>query len=696
MAAAEDAALEDAQEETELEEHLPRVIPQRVLDGDWLSRELPQLHKDFYLKHPDPALRCEEFCWGNLEAAHPVLGSRSHEEAEDYRRSKGIVVTSLRGRKAPKPFQTFQETSFPAFVEELAMELFTTDALPFPVQAQAWPCALAGADVIAVAPTGSGKTLGFLLPALVHIMAQRPMTLGEGPIALILEPTRELAAQTHKVAKQFCSRTKGEDLLRAGVIFGGVPAELQAPLQGAPDFGRWPEVLVATPGRLWELMTKRCWISAKRMSYVVLDEADHMLAAGTWLTYIKELLRLLRPDRQLLMFSATLPPDAELAALDLCGEELIKVQVDPKIPNIAQEVKLFPGSFDGGYEAKLEELLRWIREDLKPEEALLLLCQRSSLDHLAQDTELHQAIKAVYSSHSEPLGILDHQGHKEQQQKMAYREFIFGRTKALLSTFGVAGRGLDFHDSSHSPLSLAVVLFDFPPNIGEYANCIGRTCRPGQGCGRVYAFLPEGRFWIAGELIRLLEHCKQTVPESLQKMYDEDTAFMAGVKAGMQQLLAGEVDAESLPDGRFNPETKVWTLPSDIPSYRRKLIHQLADELSLPHVSHGYGEDRKLYMASDRRKLPGKFFVAGEPVVVVGRHGQKDYGTVSRDSRILKRNIKICFTNTRFFGEHPIETPVDFVFQVGQEPEDASSGRRSYSGWKNYATHYGSSYQGYR
>ncbi|CAE7738981.1 DBP2 [Symbiodinium sp. CCMP2592] len=695
MAVSMDATAEttEAEEMKALEMPAQRILPQRVLDGDWLSHELPKLHKDFYLNHPDPALHCEQFCWGNLEEAHPVLGRRTQDEAAEYRKSRGIVVTSVRGRPAPKPFQTFQETSFPSFVEELAMELFSSEALPFSVQAQAWPCALAGADVIAVAPTGSGKTLAFLLPALVHIMAQPVLTVGEGPIALFLEPTRELAVQTHGVAQQFCNRTKGEDLLRAGVIYGGQAAELQTPLEGAPDFGRWPEILVATPGRLWELMTKKCWISAKRMSYVVLDEADHMLATGTWLCQIQELLRLLRKDRQLLLFSATLPLEAERAALEICGDELFKIQVDPKIPSISQDVKLFPGAYDGGYEAKTAELQRWIREDLKDEESLLILCHKSQIGYVASDSKLRDAVASVSPDGMRATAVLDHQQRHESQQS-PYKDFVRKETRALISTFSLAGRGLDFHDTgSYLQLSLAVVLFDFPANIGEYANCIGRTSRPGQKEGRVYAFLPEGRFWIAGELIQLLEHCGQQVPQDLQDLSSQDAAFMAEVKAAMQQLLAGELSPESLPQGQgtYDPASQVWTLPASIPSYRRKLIHTLADELSLPHVSYGASRDRKLCMATDRKALPEKYFVEGEAVIVVGRNGHKDRGRV-KDPRLRFRNITVCFDNTKFFGEYPLDVRADDVWPEGEEPSGRDrQDRQGYLGRRTYAA-----YQRYR
>ncbi|CAJ1353012.1 unnamed protein product [Effrenium voratum] len=641
-----------------------RVHP-RAEDGDWLKQPLPELHKDFYLKHPDPSLQCEQFCWGNLEAAHPVIGKRSAQEADEYRRAHGIIVQTVRGRPAPKPFQTFQETSFPDFVEEVAMELFSTEAagaLPFAVQAQAWPCALSGADLIAIAPTGSGKTLAFLLPALVHIMAQPPLLAGEGPIALILEPTRELAMQTHSVAQQFCSRTRGEDRLRAGVVFGGIAAEMQTPAEREPDFGCWPEVLVATPGRLFELISMKRWISAKRISYVVLDEADHLLSPGTWLIQIKELLKWIRPDRQLLLFSATWPHDAERAASDLCGEELVRIRVNPAVPSIPQEVKLFPDSFDGGYENKLAELLRWIEQDLQAEESLLVFC---SNPRVASEIAKHPKVKRVVG---DSVAVLD---HHEPNEPSKYRSFIQGRIRMLVSTFQLAGRGLDFQDTTVT-LSLAIVLFDFPSSIGDYANCIGRTARPGQKGGRVYAFLPEGRFWIAGELIALLEHCGQKVPKALTEQNDQDQKYLSEMQASMLQLQNDKDNFKppQLCGGEFNAETKVWKLPSKTPSYRRKLVHLLADELGVPHVSYGDGPSRRLYLSHERSALPDKYFIEGEEVVILGRERPKLFGTVA-DPHIIRRSrgILVYLSDTKY-GEYPVDVPVDNVWPAGTEPAD--------------------------
>lgn len=603
-----------------------------VNDGDWLRQTMPRLHKDFYLQNADPMLQSDEYCWGNLEAAHPVLGKRTKAEADEFRRKHGIVTVVVRGRLPPKPFQTFQETSFPRFVEDVAIDLFTAEALPFPVQAQAWPCALAGFDVVAVAPTGSGKTLAFLLPGLVHIMAQPPIQVGEGPIAIILSPTRELAQQTLSVAQRFCERTSGEDKLRSGAVWGGIHPSLQVPSREAPDFSRWPEMLVATPGRLLELLARRRWMSAKRISYVVLDEADQLLSSSMWLSQVHAILRLFRSDRQLLLFSATWPAEAEAAANELCGKELIKIRVDPEIPCIPQDVILFPGaSHDSGVDLKLDALVSWLRTDFGAHESLLILCQNfGSARNVLNHDALLQAVspESTGQDAQQQIALLD--SGAPETQHATYLRFVRGEIRVLISTFRLGGRGLDFADTTGAannkakPLSLAVLLFDFPNNIKDYAHCIGRTARPGQDAGRAISFLPEHRFWITSELISLLEHCKQSVPQTLLDQYREDRNFVKEIRCGMCELLnggpeaGGEIRSYS---GDFDAAAGVWVLPASLPSYRRKLLHFLADELDLTHCSNGEGDQRRLHIARNREDLPGAFFVEGEQVQIRLRGG---------------------------------------------------------------------------
>lgn len=594
------------------------------------QNDLPPLHKDFYYNHPEPALQCEEFGWGNLEVAHPVLGPRTSQEVAAYREEHGISVHVVRGRQPPKPFQAFSETSFPAFVEDVARELFSAEAVPFPVQAQAWPCALAGMDVVAVAPTGSGKTLAFFLPALVHIMAQEPLRRGEGPIALVLSPTRELAQQTWAIADRFCKRTSGEDTIRVGAVYGGIDASMQVPEDGAPDFGRWPELLIATPGRLWELLSRRRWIQPQRISYVVLDEADELLSPRGWLPQVRQSLALMRPDRQLLMLSATWPEEAEEASRELCGCELVRIRVDPAVPPIPQEIRLFPGlEGDAAFSARRQALQEWLSKELAADESVLVLCgARNVASSLANDDALAEAAAGKGAEAEAALALLD---GSNEERRSAYWRFVRGQTRVLVSSFALGSRGLDYADTAAGicspdaapPLSLVVLLFDFPSTLKDYAHCIGRTQRPGHRAGRVVAFLPELRFWIGRELAALLEHCGQKVPRELDELIVEDRAFCECVREAMVRMRDGQPPwLEDGPGplhcrGDFDVARKVWLLPAHLPSYRRKLLHWLADEIGLAHVSAGQAlGERRLHLALSRDALPDKFFIEGEEVAV--------------------------------------------------------------------------------
>lgn len=505
-------------------------------------------------------------------------------------------------------------------------------------------------DVIGVAPTGSGKTLAFLLPALVHVMAQPELTAGEGPIALFLEPTRELVQQTFKVAERFCERTVGDDKLRVRMAFGGVDPTLQLPCQDGPDKGRWPEFLVSTPGRFLDLV-KRWQLSAERLSYVVLDEADLMLSPGTWLPTIRNLLTLVRPDRQLLFFSATWPDEADVAAKELCGDELIRVRVDPPVPPIPQSVYLFHHVDDVQAEAlRLEALIEWLRSDLREDEALLVMCMtKETARQLSRDGEVVEAVGG-----EDKVVVLD-AGLAADERQEAYWSFVQGRSRVMFTTFALGSRGLDYADPSiaaveATPLSLVVLLFDFPRTIRDYAHCIGRTARPGQLSGRAVSFLPEMRFWIARELVALMENSGQQVPGELRSLVDDDKLFVAGCRNAMLKVQAGEppspVDAPGCA-GLTSSYTAagLWTLPASVPSYRRKLLHWLADEVGVPHVSTREDPHRTLHIARSREILPDKFFVEGEEVWVARKMGEAELRARVVDPKIKRtwRTVRLRF-----------------------------------------------------
>ena len=169
---------------------------------------------------------------------------------------------------------------------------------PTPIQAQGWPIALSGRDMVGIAQTGSGKTLGYMLPAIIHINHQDYLRPGDGPIALILAPTRELAQQISEVANEFGRSSK----LRHTCVYGGAPKGAQL-----RDLERGVEICIATPGRLIDFL-EMGKTNLRRCTYLVLDEADRMLDMG-FEPQIRKIVEQIRPDRQTLMWSATWPKE---------------------------------------------------------------------------------------------------------------------------------------------------------------------------------------------------------------------------------------------------------------------------------------------------------------------------------------------------------------------------------------------------
>ena len=179
---------------------------------------------------------------------------------------------------------------------------------PTPVQAQGWPIALSGQNLVSIAQTGSGKTMGYMLPAIIHCMGQAHLQRGDGPIVLVMAPTRELAQQIQEQAYKFASPCQ----LRTACLFGGAPKGAQI-----RDLERGSEIVVATPGRLIDIL-EMGKVNFKRCTYVVLDEADRMLDMG-FEPQIRKILGQIRPDRQMGMWSATWPKEVKRLADDFLG-----------------------------------------------------------------------------------------------------------------------------------------------------------------------------------------------------------------------------------------------------------------------------------------------------------------------------------------------------------------------------------------
>jgi ATP-dependent RNA helicase DDX5/DBP2 len=248
-------------------------------DIDWDLNTLPKFEKNFYTEHPDVAIR-------------------TPQEVEQIRAAANMTVI---GHDVPKPLKTFAEANFPSYVmEELNKLGFSS---PTPIQCQGWPMALTGRDVVGVAETGSGKTLAYTLPAILHINAQPLLQPGDGPIVLVLAPTRELAVQIREECVKFGQTSR----IKNTCLYGGTPRGPQI-----RDLARGVEICIATPGRLIDMLESGK-TNLRRVTYLVLDEADRMLDMG-FEPQIRKIVNQIRPDRQTLMWSATWPKTVERLA----------------------------------------------------------------------------------------------------------------------------------------------------------------------------------------------------------------------------------------------------------------------------------------------------------------------------------------------------------------------------------------------
>merc|ERR1712137_279655 len=260
---------------------------------DWSQEQLSHFEKNFYVEHPK-------------------VTAQSAGDSDRIRSESQISI--IKGHNVPKPVTEFEYASFPDYVMQSLMA--AGFQAPTPIQIQGWPIALSGRDMIGIAETGSGKTLGFLLPSVVHINAQPHLRPGDGPIVIILAPTRELADQIAQQAQQFGSSSR----IKHAVAYGGVPKRPQV-----MDLRRGAEILIACPGRLIDYLESGV-TNCKRVTYLVLDEADRMLDMG-FEPQIRKIVGQIRPDRQTLMWSATWPKDVQALARDLCKEEPVHINI---------------------------------------------------------------------------------------------------------------------------------------------------------------------------------------------------------------------------------------------------------------------------------------------------------------------------------------------------------------------------------
>ena len=237
----------------------------------------------------------------NFYNPHPNLLNMDPRDVEKYRGEREITIQ--RGQNVPNPITSFADAGLPDYVmKEIQRQKYSE---PTAIQAQGWPVALSGQNMVGIAMTGSGKTLAFLAPGIVHINHQPYLERGDGPIVLVLAPTRELAQQIQEVAQDFGKSSR----IKNTCVFGGAPKGPQL-----RDLEGGCEIVVATPGRLLDFL-EMGKTNLRRTTFLVLDEADRMLDMGfePQIRRIVEQDNMPGPDvRQTMMFSATFPKEIQV------------------------------------------------------------------------------------------------------------------------------------------------------------------------------------------------------------------------------------------------------------------------------------------------------------------------------------------------------------------------------------------------
>lgn len=434
----------------------------------------------------------------------PELAQMSNEETDMLRLELDGI--KIRGINCPKPVLKWPQFGLPVPTMNVINSLGYEK--PTSIQAQAIPAIMSGRDVIGVAKTGSGKTMAFLLPLFRQIKDQRPLLGHEGPMALVMTPTRELAVQIYRECRPFL---KALDL-RAVCAYGGSPIKDQI-----ADLKRGAEIVVCTPGRMIDLLAANSGrvINLQRVTYLVLDEADRMFDMG-FEPQVMKIINNVRPDRQTVLFSATFPRQMEVLARKTLKKavEIIVGARSVVAPEIKQIVEV---RADATKFTRLLELLGEFYNTSPDSRALIFVEKQESADLLLKD---------LMARGYPCLSI--HGGKDQIDRDSAIADFKSGVSPMLIAT-SVAARGLDVKQ-----LKL-VVNYDAPNHMEDYVHRVGRTGRAGN-TGTAVTFVSPDQDRAAVDIAKALRLSKVDIPEALQKMAD---AFMEKVNQGKERFGSG-------------------------------------------------------------------------------------------------------------------------------------------------------------
>eukprot|EP00310_Coccolithus_braarudii_P024373 CAMPEP_0183339194 /NCGR_PEP_ID=MMETSP0164_2-20130417/6198_1 /TAXON_ID=221442 /ORGANISM="Coccolithus pelagicus ssp braarudi, Strain PLY182g" /LENGTH=516 /DNA_ID=CAMNT_0025509149 /DNA_START=20 /DNA_END=1567 /DNA_ORIENTATION=- len=384
----------------------------------------------------------------------------------------------------PPPFTTFEAANLPAsLLAEVKRAGFPS---PSPIQGASWGPAMRGQDVVGVAKTGSGKTLGFLMPAFLRIMRERKNPQN-GPTTLVMAPTRELATQIQVE----CSKFGQSSGMTSVCLYGGAPKGQQL-----SEMRRGVYIIIVTPGRLNDFL-EAGQVRLQQVSFVVMDEADRMLDMG-FEPQIRKIMSRVPPGYQSLMYTATWPREVRRLASEF-QRDPVQVTIgtaDEKLTankDVEQRVILISSPHE-----RDQHLVSQINTLPGGSRVLIFCSTKRMCDQLQRALSRQIGCNAIH-------------GDKEQREReRVLNEFKSGRAPIMVAT-DVAARGLDVKEVR------MVINYEMPPKIEDYIHRIGRTGRAGAK-GIACTFLTAQDMKHASALVSIMRDSGQKISPDLEQM----------------------------------------------------------------------------------------------------------------------------------------------------------------------------------
>nr|XP_020640349.1 probable ATP-dependent RNA helicase DDX59 [Pogona vitticeps]XP_020640350.1 probable ATP-dependent RNA helicase DDX59 [Pogona vitticeps]XP_020640352.1 probable ATP-dependent RNA helicase DDX59 [Pogona vitticeps]XP_020640353.1 probable ATP-dependent RNA helicase DDX59 [Pogona vitticeps] len=402
------------------------------------------------------------------------LLSLRDEQIENLKQQLSIVV---QGQEVTRPIVEFEHCGFP---DVLSFNLKQAGyEVPTPVQMQLIPVGLQGRDIVATADTGSGKTAAFLLPVIMKALGE-----AEAPSALILTPTRELAVQIEKQAKELMV---GLPNMRTVLLVGGLPLP--------PQLHRLKQnvkVIIATPGRLLEILRQSA-IQLHNIKIVVVDEVDTMLKMG-FQQQVLDILETIPKDHQTILVSATMPFGIEQLASQLL-QDPVKITIGEKNQPCSSVRQIILWVEEPSKKKKLFEILN-DKKLFKPPVLVFVECKLGA-DLLSDAVHKITGLQTI-SMHSD----------KPQAERMAILQGLFQEKYDVVVSTGVLGRGLDLVNVK------LVVNFDMPSSMDEYVHQVGRAGRLGH-TGTAITFINNNSKKLFWDVVKRVEPTGTILPPQL-------------------------------------------------------------------------------------------------------------------------------------------------------------------------------------